>query len=504
MFRKLTLGVVVLTTLAAGCRRSSSDDTQRPAENPASFALVGSIDLGNTGASEISAYDPQTRRLFVVNNDVTARVNVVDLSNPASPASSQAINMSSFGLGAVNSVAVSNGRLAIAAEATNPQANGTVLVINTSTLAEVTRITVGAMPDNVVYSPNGQFILTANEGEPNAAYTTDPEGSVSIINVNNNYSVVTLSFAGFASQLPTLAANQFRIYGLNATFAQDVEPEYIAVSDDSRTAWVTLQENNGIARIDLTTNTITNIFPLGFKDYNVAANGIDASDQDGTVALSPRPVRGLPLPDGIGFFSVNNTPYLITANEGDSRAYTGFNEEVRMGNTAYVMNPTLFPNAAALKANASLGRLQSTNTLGRNSNGQYDQLYSYGTRSFSIWNGNTGALVFDPGNAMEQQVISGSNLYDDNRSDDKGVEPEAATVARMGDRIIAFIGLERADAVMVYDVTNPTAPTFLRLLPTADAPEGVLFIDRDQSPTGKSLLVVTCEGDGFTQVFSVQ
>ena len=233
------------------------------------FKEISSVAIGGgLGAAEISAYDAATKKLFVVNNSAgNNRIEVVDLSNPASPVITGNINIATFG-GFVNSVAVGNGILAAAIEAADKVSAGKVALFNTTTHAAVAVVTVGSLPDMVTFTPDGKFILTANEGEPNDAYTIDPLGTVSIISVEDNFTVTTLDFSKFASQANTLKAKGFRLFGRNASFEQDVEPEYIAVASNSQTAWVTLQENNGIAKIDLITKNITDIFPLGFKDYN--------------------------------------------------------------------------------------------------------------------------------------------------------------------------------------------------------------------------------------------
>ncbi|MCS6968568.1 MAG: choice-of-anchor I family protein [Cytophagales bacterium] len=492
--------IAAVSLLASNCSKRQADPIQ---EDVATFKEIGRIDLGSTGAAEIAAYDPKTKRLFIVNVDGGSRIDVIDLRNPTAPVKIQSIDINAIGGGGVNSVAVSNGLLAAAVEAPNKTDNGRVIVFNTETLNIVRQITVGALPDMITFSPDGNFILTANEGEPNEAYTIDPVGSVSIIAVNQNYAVTTLDFSQFASNRSALEQRGLRIYGRNASFAQDMEPEYIAVSDDSKTAWVTLQENNAIARIDLTTRTFTGLFPLGTKDHNAGENNkIDASDRDNIVGnFRNWPVQGYYQPDAIAFFTIGGMPYLITANEGDARAYEGYNEERRAGDSNYRLDPTRFPNAAELRQPANIGRLRTTAANGDiDGDGDYDIIYTYGTRSFSIWNANTLTLVSDVGKDMEERTIV-AGLYDDTRSDDKGVEPEAVTIADFNGRKIAFIGLERADAVLVYDVTNPTAAQFIKLLPTGDAPEGVLYISPKDSPNGRSLLIATCEGDGLVNIY---
>jgi len=472
-------------------------------ENPATFTEIGSIDIGNIGAAEISAYDSNTGRLFVVNNSTVNKIDVIDMSNPSAMKVIASISMVPYG-GAVNSLSVYNGKLAAAIESLNKQENGKVAVFNTIDYKELKVINVGALPDMITFSPDGRFIMTADEGEPNDAYTVDPVGSISIISVEDNYSVVTLDFSSFAPQQAALMAKGLRIYGLGATFAKDIEPEYITVSDDSKTAWVTLQENNAIAKINLISKTITDIFPLGFKNYNLDENAIDVSDQDNAISMKKWPVFGMYEPDALAVYETGGIPYLFTANEGDARDYTGFSEIRRVGANAVTLDPAIFPNAATLKLPAQLGRLNITTTLGNtDADPDLEALYSLGARSFSVWNGNNGNLLFDSKNDLEQRAIT-AGVYDDARSDDKGVEPEGIAIGQVGGRRIAFVGMERADAVGIYDVTNPIAPVFLKLVKCGDAPEGVLFIPAANSPIKKSLLIVSSENDGVVTVYSPQ
>ncbi|MBP6686912.1 MAG: choice-of-anchor I family protein [Lacibacter sp.] len=469
------------------------------------FSEISSLAIGGgTGAAEISTYDSETKKLFVVNNSAgNNRIEVVDLSNPAAPVVIGNINIAIYG-GFVNSVSVNNGKLAAAIEAVPKTNNGKVVVFNTTTHEAIAVVTVGALPDMITFTPDGNFILTANEGEPNEAYTIDPLGTVSIIDVNNNYAATTIDFSNFASRAAELKTKGFRLFGKNASFEQDVEPEYIAIASNSQTAWVTLQENNGIAKIDLSTKTITNIFPLGFKDYNNPMNTIDPSDQDGGINFGAWPVKGMYLPDAIAVNSHNGVPFIYSANEGDVREWAGLTpvEVRRAGHASVVLDPTAFPNAAALKTNAQLGRLNITTTLGdTDGDGDFDELYSYGARSFSIWNGLTGQLVYDSKNQIDLKANE-LGKYPDGRSDDKGCEPEGITIGRVGNNNLLFVGLERANAVMIYDITNPTKPVYSQWLNTGVGPEGVLFISADKSPNSKSMFIASSETDGFIRIYT--
>lgn len=502
--KKISLSLLALLTIFASCNNDENNNEETTPEvvvneNPATFKEIGSITIGGEAAAEISAYDEKTKRLFTVNNSGTNQIDVIDISDPAKPTKIGKIDLTPYD-GASNSVSVFDGKLAIALESTvNKQGNGKVVVFNTTDYSLIKQITVGALPDMITFSPDGKYIITANEGEPNTDYSQDPNGTISIIEVTNNYMVTTLDFASFSGQAETLKKDGFRISKVAKSFAQDIEPEYVTISDDSKTAWVTLQENNGVAKVDLASKTITAIYPLGFKDFNTADNAIDVSDKDDKIAFNPWKLKGMFMPDAISHFSANNVPYFVTANEGDAREYTANTDIKRMKDLT--LDATIFPDAATLKLETNLGRLNLIADMGdTDGDGDLDEMVAFGARSFTIWNGNTGKIVYDSKNDVDKKTNE-LGTYDDKRSDDKGSEPEAVVVAKMGNQNILFVGLERSDAFMTYDVTNPAAPQYLQTVKTGDAPEGVLFIPASKSPTKRSLLVVSSEGDGTIKIF---
>jgi 2',3'-cyclic-nucleotide 2'-phosphodiesterase / 3'-nucleotidase / 5'-nucleotidase len=499
----------------------------------ASLEVLGTYRTGlfEQGAAEIVAFDPQTKRVFVVNAAATS-VDVLDVSNPAHPALVATIDASALGDSA-NSVAVKNGLVAIAIQARVKTDAGVVALYDSGSLALLRTFAAGALPDMIAFSPDGKSILVANEGEPSADYSTDPDGSITYIDLSRGLEkakVAQLDFHNWNARRDKLLAAGVRLFGPNASVSQDLEPEYISFSKDGRYAWVTLQENNALAKVDLGQWAVTAILPLGTKDHAIPANAFDPSDRDGGVHIGHWAVRGLYLPDSIASFSVNGRNYLVTANEGDARDYAAFSEEARIKDLT--LDPTAFPDRADLRRDAAIGRLNVTRTLGdTDGDGDYDALYSFGGRSFSIWS-EDGAQVFDSGRALEDLVAGTSavnfnsdhaaNGSADTRSDNKGPEPEGLAVGEHLGRIYAFVGLERQSGIVVYDVTDPAAPVFQHYLNNRDfsvptrladgstnplagdlGPEGLAFVSAGDSPTGAPLLVVGNEISGTTTLYSL-
>lgn len=499
----MTKKIVSALLLGSICLAAS---TQAQSTQQISVTRLGNLPLDN---SEIVSY--AANRAYST-NAISNTIDVIDLTIPTTPVLLFQIQLSTFG-GVVNSVSVKNGVIAAAVEANVKQEPGKIVFFDATSGALLGQVTVGALPDMVTFTPNGQYVLCANEGEPNDDYTVDPEGSVSVIDLRNGVANATVSTASFAefnngqprnAELPTTV----RIFGPNATVAQDLEPEYITVSSDSSKAYVTLQENNAIAVINIANAQVERIDALGFKDHNQAANGLDASDKDSGINIKNWPIWGMYQPDTIASYTYNGISYLATANEGDARDYGGFSEVVRIKNRT--LNPVTFPDAATLKQDANLGRLNTTSTLGNTDGNPADieQLFSFGARSFSIWNGATGQLVFDSGDQFEQIIAAQTPaLFNQNgpgnfdqRSDDKGAEPEALDLAFVGGRVYALVGLERVGGMMIYDVTNPTAPEFLLYEPAAtingitdDGPEGIKFVAAANSPTQQPLVLIAHE-----------
>lgn len=502
--------------------------------------LTGKYDLG---AAEIPAYDPASKRLFVVNGaDKTVDVFQVGDLNSAPAAKIGTLNLSTLGA-AANSVSVKKGIVAVAVEAAPKTNPGRVGLFRASDLTLLGSAEVGALPDMLTFTADGNTVLVANEGEPTSygqADSVDPEGSVSLVNVSNPAAptVRTAGFTGFNSQAALLRSQGVRLFGTNASVAQDVEPEYIAISPDGASAMVSLQEANAFAKLDIASATITAILPLGLKNHNAAGNRFDPSDRDTSVNnginISNWPVFGMYMPDTIASYATGGKTYYVTANEGDARDYTGLAEELRVGAAGYVLDATVFPNASTLKNNANLGRLTvSARTGDTDGDGDFDQIHVFGARSFSIFD-DAGTLVFDSADDFERRIAglsstvrfnagSTTNAQDD-RSDNKGIEPEALAVFNLGAKTFATIGLERQGGLFTYDITTPTAPVFLEYVTNRKfmatdlkanvetggasdgdlAPEGIVFVPAADSPSGVPLLIVASETSGSTTIYEVE
>ncbi|RMG73010.1 MAG: alkaline phosphatase [Bacteroidetes bacterium] len=461
-------------------------------------------------SAEIVAYMPATQRLYVANS-VNNSLDLVDFSDPAAPAPVNSIDLSA--LGEITSVAVYDTLVATAlANATDPVLDGSIGFFDAdgNLLAQVT---VGALPDMVTFTPDGSKVLAAIEGQPSDDYLTDPEGAVAIVDLSGGIAglsqadVTLAGFTAYNAQQATLEANGVRISAPGATVAEDMEPEYITVSEDGLTAWVTCQENNAVAVADLVNDTIVAVLGMGTKDWSLPGAGLDATNVGDEIHIANYPVKGLYLPDAIASYSVGGVTYLITANEGDAREYDAFVDEARLGDTDYELDSAAFPNGDLLKA--AIGRMKTLVTEGDTDNdGDFDEIYGMGGRSFTIWDGATGALVYDSGDMLElitsQDPVFGAifNANEDgiepkNRSDDKGPEPEGVATGVINGRTYSFLALERIGGVMVHDVTDPVNPVFVQYVnnrstttETGDlAPEGLLFIPANESPSGQALLV---------------
>ncbi|ASW76221.1 alkaline phosphatase [Chryseobacterium piperi] len=503
-------------------------DNDKPAPVPSNqiqLNYIGSFDPSgnNNSSTEIVVHDPTSQKLFTISS-ITDVFDIIDFSNPTTPVVTKTVNMAPYG--GITSIAVKNEILAVASPNTNPQQNGSVIFfdINGNFLKQVT---VGALPDMITFTPDGTKVITANEGEPNDAYTIDPEGSISIIDISGGVSnltqghVTTLDFTGFNSQEAALLTTGLRKVKATSTLAQDLELEYVTVSSDSQKAWVTLQENNAIAEVNLATKTITSIWGLGKKDMSLPGNGFDASDNNGEILIANWPVKAFYIPDAIQNYKIGNTHYIVTANEGDEKDLPGFSERTTVGANGYTLDNTIFPNSSILKASHNLGRFRVT-TVNGNTDGdsEYEEINALGARSFSIFNADTKQLVYDSGDQFERYIAANHPLIFNadnasngakNRSRAKGPEPEGVALGTINGQTYAFITLERTGGVMVYNITDPNNVTFTDYKNSRttsayggdNGPEGVIYIAPENTTTGKGYVIVANEVSGTLSMYEI-
>ena len=502
------------------------NDKQAPVpSNQISLNYIGSFDPSgnNSSSTEIVVHDPATQRLFTISS-LTDVFDIISFSNPSSPSVISTINMAPYG--GITSIAVKNGIVAAASPNTNPQQNGSVVFfdINGNFLKQVS---VGALPDMITFSPDGTKVMTANEGEPNDAYTVDPEGSISIIDISGGIAnltqsnVTTLNFNAFDSQVAALAATGLRKVRTNNTLSQDLEPEYITISSDSQKAWVTLQENNAVAEVNLATKTITGIWGLGKKDMSLPGNGFDASDNNNEILIANWPVKAYYTPDAVQNYKVGNTHYIVTANEGDEKDLSGFSERTTVGANTYTPDPFIFPQAAVLKASYNLGRFRVSSATGNtDGDSDFEEIAALGARSFSIFNADTRQIVYDSGDQFERYIAANHPLIfnADNesntvksRSRAKGPEPEGVALGNINGQTYAFITLERTGGVMVYNITNPDNPTFTDYKHSRmtsayggdNGPEGIIYIAPENTTTGKGYVIIANEISGTLSMYEI-
>ena len=525
----------------------------------AALEFIGRYDSGSGEAgSEIVAYDRSTRTMLVTNG-ATNMIDIVSLAQPSTPTLVGQIDLDPYGVG-VQSVAANAGRaVAVVAGAKDAGvAEPTVLDPGAAVFFDIRTRRVlgtaptGALPDGVTWSDDGETVVVANEGEPRCVTvgdrlpTTDPtlaenpEGSVTVIEIDDlrprrfDVDVDQVDFRAFNDQMDVLRTAGVRVGTWpGATVAQDLEPEYPTISGDR--AYVTLQENNAIATIDLDRGRVVAISPLGLKDHSSEANALDPSDRDGTPTVFGQltgPVSGMYMPDAVDAMRFRRSTYLFTANEGDGREYfsnlanvdeiegveqdTCFVDEARLRSLS--LDPTVFTDPT-LRDNAKFGRLKVTSEFPSVAGtGGYTALASYGGRSMSIWTA-AGQLVWDSGSFFEQMVHSADSAswptdgpiplwataQYDTRSDDKGPEPEGLVLGEHRGRTFAFVGLERAGGVVVFDVTDPRSPVFQQWLKVAGdiSPEGLTFVPANSAPSRKPLVLVAHEISGTTSVLQL-
>lgn len=465
------------------------------------------------GATEIVAYNADNHKYYVING-TTKQIEVVPLQKNTPFTTLKAekfINLEkalkevkpNFSYGDVTSISISTESdiIAAAVQAADYNDNGLAVLLDYSgTILHV--VEAGKQPDMITFTPDGKKILVANEGEPREGYemATDPEGSVSIIELSTDMTKATaknITFKAMDAQREDLVAKGI-ILKKKTNPSVDFEPEYIAVNRMSDKAYITLQEANAIATLDLTMGEWINIQPLGFKDHSKEKNALDFM-KDNKINITTENLFGIYMPDGIASYEVNGKTYLVTANEGDSRDWNGYINE---------KETELKGNDVVLFDSSDYDGLQQ------------GKLYSFGARSFSIYEADTMTQIYDSGSDFEKVIAdslpeyfnaSNNNTKLDNRSGKKGPEPEDVKIGQIGDRTYAFIGIERVGGIMMYDITKPDAPEFVQYFNERDfsenikgdvSPEGLTFIPASTSITGLPTLLAAHEVSGTVTAFT--
>ena len=517
----------------------------------ADISVLGSYGAGafNESAAEIVAFHADSKRILTV-NALSGKIDVLDAADPSKP--TKVGEVSGGENTTINSVAVRNDGLAVAAvEPENKTDAGELIFFDAGAEKPGTvlgRVGVGALPDMVTITPEGDYALVANEGEPAEDYSVDPEGSVSVVKLPASVKAATqadVRTADFRAFEGTLADKGVHIYGqvgASTTEAQNLEPEYIAVAGGK--AYVTLQENNAVAVVDIASATVEDVWPLGYTDRREVP--MDISDKDGKINIRTAPVKGILQPDSIAAYEVDGTTYLVTANEGDARDWEAYSEEERIKKLGGKKLAPICEGYAGMtadeieefQADENAGRLKITTAFGLNEEKNcYEDLYTYGGRSFSIFTAD-GTRVFDSGAEFEELTAKllpeyfNTNHTEnefESRSDDKGPEPEGVALGEINGRTYAFVGFERLGGVMVYDITDPAKPAYTAYINNRDfsinmeelaeegddavkaglekvgdlGAEGLTFVPAKDSPNGENLLIVGNEVSGTTTVFQV-
>ena len=505
--------------------------------NSALLALEQSAryDSGTTnsdgGVTEIVDYNTVTGWAYAVNGQsgnltAIALKNIenkdkIDLLDGNDIDISSLVQSADFTYGDMTSVAVSHDgtSLAVAIQGKETNANGRVALFDcnqdgTITLKQL--FEVGVQPDMVVFTNDDGQILTANEGEPRDGYTgaVDPKGSISVINTKTN-KAKTVDFTAFDSQRDALIEKGI-VLKKGVLPSTDLEPEYIAVSDSK--AYITLQEANAIAKLDLNSLEIEDIYSVGFEDYSKIAIDIDKKDEKYN-AQTYDSLKGIRMPDAISVYTVDGIDYLITANEGDSRDWNGYSNEIEVNFGKGKTSPTGKITADNSGLTGKITFFDTSDYDGLNNENDY----LFGGRSSTIFKADEQSLqeIYTTGNDFEVKTAaylpnnfncSNDDATIDDRSGKKGPEAEAVTIGQIEDKTFAFIGLERIGGIMVYDITNPEKTEFVNYINSRDfstdiggddSPEGIHFIAGNDSITGKPQLVVAYEVSGTVGVYDL-
>ena len=478
----------------------------------------------NTATGWAYAVNGQTGNLTAIPMKTLASGETVDLldGNDIDVKSMIEAECEGFTYGDMTSVAVSadGTKLAAAIQAEGYADSGRVALFTCNedgTLTFEKAYETGTQPDMVTFTPDDSRVLTANEGEPRKGYegdATDPAGTVTVISLADG-KTVNVGFEAYDSAEARQALTDAGIVLKKGSVpSADLEPEYIAAGNS--TAYVTLQEANAIAAIDLNSLKVTGIYSAGYEDYSTVAVDIDKKDE----AYDPKTyesLRGIRMPDSIALYSVDGTDYVVAANEGDSREWGDYLNEDERDFKDGQTSPTGKITAENSGLTGKVVFFDSSDHDGLDANLDY----LFGGRSFTVYeaDGNGLTEVFDSGSDFEAKTAiyvpenfncSNDDKSIDDRSGKKGPESESVTLGTVGEKTYAFVGLERVGGVMVYDITDPAHISFANYINSRDysediagdnSPEGLCFIPAGESWDGNAYLVAACEVSGTVAVY---
>ena len=554
--RAVSLIACLALTVQAGAVTAYANE----AAAPVSLSKIAGYTSGqynvDGGVMEIIAYNTATDWAYAVNGQ-TGMLTAISMENLTANGFLELTGTeidvkglvenqdAAFSYGDMTSVAVSpdGTLLAAALQSEGYNDSGRAAIFGCSSDGSLTLrgiVETGIQPDMIVFADNGT-ILTADEGEPREGYgngAADPRGSVTIINAEELTGTV-VGFDGFDSEEKRAAlVSSGIVLKKNTAPSVDLEPEYIAVSDGK--AYVTLQEANAIAVLNLADQSFEGIYSAGFEDYSVSPVDIDKKD-DAYVPKTYGSLRGIRMPDGITAWSVNGTTYLAAANEGDGREWGDedlgtfyLNEEEReFGEDETSPTGAITASGSGLEGKVTFFKSSDYDGL----DGTKD--YLFGGRTFTVYAVREDGLqeIFTSGDDFEALTAaafpeyyncSNDNAVLDDRSGKKGPEPESVTVGSVNGRTYVFTALERTGGVMVYDVTDPERTAYAGYINSRDfasivdgsqvyedgeldkwvtggdvAPEGLAFIPAEESPTGNALLLAACEVSGTVAVYQI-
>lgn len=524
----LKLGLISLTCTSLIVPAFAAETYQKNDSDKGFVRELSSYSVGRTnadgGVAEIVTYNKKDKVFYLVSG-VTQSIDLVKINSDGSTERKKRIEIGkiledkNINAGDVTSVSYSDEKnlLAVAVQDEDYKNNGHIVILDKDGNYKEA-YECGVQPDMVTFTKDGKYIISADEGEPREGYVNgiDPKGSVTIIDVENKRTK-KVEFNIDRDK----ALKDGILLKKDSNPAEDLEPEYIAISDDSKTAFVSLQENNAIASIDIESGKINYVKGLGFIDHSVEGNEIDAvrgKGKNAKIDIKNDNFLGTPMPDGIAFLSKNGKDYILTANEGDAREWG--KKKNKYENT----KSKKFDE----KADKKTEYLDNDKTDGLDEN----KIYLLGGRSFSIYDASNLAKVYNSGSDFEKitarifpDFFNTSNDEDkgpdklDARSNKKGPEPENVEVLSIKDKTYAIIGLERISGIMIYDITDPTNPVykdyfnnriFIKSVNDGEevglekrgniGPEGLCAIEAKDSPTGKPLALVANEVSGTVQV----